>query len=389
MVVYQTPAESVRITAANASSQRIPVRRRSNNDCSGSASLPSHSTDDLGLQLAMAVPGYLPDGGRAVAWRGESEHDLVSQLPHHVEAWPGRTTWSFKQRHPGCVVPRRHEAAEPSVPPIDPKVAATGLADDVNGSVLARPSHIRREPSRATDRRRRRVAGHVHDPAIDRALTIELPRLTRRVTPCNQDDESDQKHTPHISRTTQTATKFHEPPRVKRNFSASGIVQALMKRPLVGIGLVVVAAAAGLLLLNSSRPPSDSGYRVNIQPSRPLSVSECLSELRRLGSGFHSEVCRAGRGRPWFRLRLRNVSDNLGSPACRATAYDSHGDALFEDDLPLGIVNFPGGPPVPKGTTFRLTWYLSPTYAPKPWTPAMIDHYTASCHGRTDSQIPI
>ena len=159
------------------------------------------------------------------------------------------------------------------------------------------------------------------------------------------------------------------------------------------VTVVVVATLAGFAALIVMRGDSQSGYRVDLRPTQPLTLRACVAELRAKGSGFRRAACMAGDGKAWFALNLVNVSDDLGNPTCRATAYDASGSVLFEDDLPLGIISFPAGPPVVKGSTFRFVWYLPVgdphTYVERAaWTPSAVDHYTASCHGRPSSTLP-
>jgi hypothetical protein len=159
----------------------------------------------------------------------------------------------------------------------------------------------------------------------------------------------------------------------------------------VALVVAVVSVAVASIGLRDSKP---SGYRIDLRPRQPLSVQACVLELRAKGSSFGRKACLAGDGKAWFSLRLLNVADDLGNPTCRATAYDVGGRALFEDDLPLGLVNFPAGPPVVKGSMFRFVWYLPigdpRTYVERQhWTPGAVDHYTASCHGRSSSNLPI
>jgi hypothetical protein len=167
-----------------------------------------------------------------------------------------------------------------------------------------------------------------------------------------------------------------------------------MRMRIAVVGALVMAIVAVVVATIGMRGATASGYRVDLRPRHPLTLRACVAELRAKGSGFGRQACLAGDGKAWFSLHLVNLSDDLGNPTCRATAYDLSGRALFEDDLPLGLINFPAGPSVVKGSTFQFVWYLPigdpQTYVERQhWTPSAVDHYTASCHGRSSSQLPI
>jgi hypothetical protein len=158
-------------------------------------------------------------------------------------------------------------------------------------------------------------------------------------------------------------------------------------------GLLTLVAAAAWLLISSFPGDSNHGYRVTVTPTPPLTLKACRSELRRFGT-YGGAYCDGGSDHPWFEIRLRNVSDQLGYPTCTVTALDKSANALFDQHVWFPI-DFPAGPPVIKGTAIRFTWYLSdtkhdPSYVEhRAWTPTQIDRYTVSCHGRPDSQVPI
>lgn len=172
-----------------------------------------------------------------------------------------------------------------------------------------------------------------------------------------------------------------------------------MKRLLV---IIVMSLAAlvigGTLVWEGTRNSGDPthGYRVSVLPHSALPPAECLKELRANGIQHgDGQLCTAAVAhRPWFEIHLRNVSDDNGYPVCRLTAYDVGGRALFEQAVwfPVG---FPAGPSVIRGTSFHMVWYLGApnqdeSYVEhQPWTPGEISRYTASCHGRPDSQVPI
>ncbi len=167
-----------------------------------------------------------------------------------------------------------------------------------------------------------------------------------------------------------------------------------MKRVLACIALISAVAVVAVIVGSAAHGSGDSGYRITMTPRSPLTMAACVSELKAKGSGFGRQQCLAGHGKPWFVIHIRNVGDERGYPACHATAFDAGATALFEDDLPLGIIGFPAGPSVQKGTAFRLAWYMPVadphTYIKRSdWTPAAIDRYSVSCHGRSESQIPI
>jgi hypothetical protein len=169
-----------------------------------------------------------------------------------------------------------------------------------------------------------------------------------------------------------------------------------MLRTIAGVvgGLVVLVAGAVLLLV-ASRPngSSNTGYRVMLGPVSALSLTLCHHELRIKHMTKFRLDCQPAQDRPWFDIRVRNVSDRLGFPVCRAEAFDQSGNALFEQDVPIYILTAVSGPPVIEGTGIHLVWYFSKgdsSYVEhRPWNPTQIDHYTASCHGRPDSQVPI
>jgi hypothetical protein len=154
----------------------------------------------------------------------------------------------------------------------------------------------------------------------------------------------------------------------------------------------------GTLVWNTMRNSGDEshGYRVRVSPHVALAPADCLKELRANGVQQGGEqLCTAAIARrPWFDIHLRNVSDNNGYPVCTLTAHDASGARLFEQRawFPVG---FPAGPSVVRGTSFHIIWYLpepsqDASYVKhRPWTSNQIRRYTASCHGRPDSQVPI
>jgi hypothetical protein len=158
-------------------------------------------------------------------------------------------------------------------------------------------------------------------------------------------------------------------------------------------GLLLLVGAAAWLLVSSFPNDSNHGYRVTLSPVSALSLTLCHQELRVKHMTKFRLDCAPSQDRPWFDIRVRNVSDSLGFPVCRAEAFDQNGDALFDQDVPIYILTTISGPPVIKGTSIHLVWYFSESDSSyvehRPWKPTQIDHYTASCHGRPDSQVPI
>ena len=167
----------------------------------------------------------------------------------------------------------------------------------------------------------------------------------------------------------------------------------------VGITLatILVLIGAGVwLLVSSFRDDSHTGYTVVMRPALPPSASACKAEVARLRITFVTPDCTPSGRRAWFVVTVRNVSDSNGFPVCMTTAYAKDGQALFDRAIPIWVVGGePSGPPVQRGTTVRLVWYFDDhahdsTYVQHAtWAPVTIDHYTASCHGRPDSQVPI
>jgi hypothetical protein len=159
------------------------------------------------------------------------------------------------------------------------------------------------------------------------------------------------------------------------------------------IGLIAVLLVAGGLWRVAGRDDT-GGYRITLTPAKPLSLDACAAQSHRLGGSSGDDSCRAGEGKPWFRLRLRNVSDSRGFPVCHAKAFDAGGDALFEDDVVLAWIHFPQGPEVRQGTSVAVRWYFGVDnplsyFATRDWSVDQIDHYTAECHGRDASDLPI
>ena len=160
--------------------------------------------------------------------------------------------------------------------------------------------------------------------------------------------------------------------------------------------ILVVIGAGVWLLVSSLRDDSHTGYTVVMRPALPPSASACKAEVARLRITFVTPDCTPPGRRAWFVVTLRNVSDSNGFPVCMTTAYAKDGQALFDRAIPIWVVGGePSGPPVQRGTTLRLVWYFDDpardsTYIQHAaWAPVTIDHYTASCHGRPDSQVPI
>lgn len=163
---------------------------------------------------------------------------------------------------------------------------------------------------------------------------------------------------------------------------------------LVVAGLLTLLGAAAWLLISSFPGDSNHGYQVTVTPTQPLTLKACSSELQRFGNHYGGNYCAGGNGRPWFEIRLRNVSDVLGYPTCTVTAFDRSGDSLFDQHVWFPV-NSPAGPAVIKGTAIHFTWYFGaakddPSYVGhRTWKSDQINRYTVSCHGRPDSQVPI
>jgi hypothetical protein len=183
---------------------------------------------------------------------------------------------------------------------------------------------------------------------------------------------------------------------VHRRPGSSSSSKLVMARTLATILAVLAATVAAAIWLLVSSFPDDSnhGYRVTARPTAPLSPSQCRLELRRKGTSHAETFCSDGDGRPWFEMHLRNVGDHNGYPICRITAFDAAAHPLFDQDVEWAF-DVPAGPAVDKGTALTYVWYFpKPTNDPsyvqhQPWTLTAIDHYSASCHGRTQSQVPI
>jgi hypothetical protein len=174
---------------------------------------------------------------------------------------------------------------------------------------------------------------------------------------------------------------------------SSKIVMARTIATTLGV-LVAIVVALVWLLVSSFPDDSNHGYQATLRPIAPLSPAACRAELQALKSIYDAPACRAGSLSPWFELQLRNVSDHNGFPICRATAFNAAGQPLFDQDVDW-IYEFPTGPPLPKGTALRFVWYFttrkndSSYVQHQPWKRTQIDHYSATCHGRPQSQVPI
>lgn len=157
------------------------------------------------------------------------------------------------------------------------------------------------------------------------------------------------------------------------------------------VGVLLLAGISGLILAH--RGSGDNGYRVAMRPTAPLSPAACKAEIQALRMTFANFPCTSTQ--PWFQITVTNVHDANGYPVCRATAYNRVGQALFDRYVPTGVVGGgPSGPAVERGSTLRLIWYLDPpnddpSYVQHAsWTTDEISRYSATCHGRPQSQVP-
>jgi hypothetical protein len=161
---------------------------------------------------------------------------------------------------------------------------------------------------------------------------------------------------------------------------------------------VLAAIVAGLawLLVSSFPDTSNTGYRVTMRPTTGLSRRACKDEVRRLHMLVEATACTPRADRPWFEITIINVRDKNGYPDCTATAYNKAGQALFDWGIPISVIGpVPAGPPVTRGASLHLVWYFDPrteagSYIKRAaWTPGIIGRYSATCHGRPPSQVPI
>jgi hypothetical protein len=91
-------------------------------------------------------------------------------------------------------------------------------------------------------------------------------------------------------------------------------------------------------------------------------------------------VCRAGKGRSWYRAVLTNHGPGA-YPACTVTAISLHGRVVFSGTILLSFGGAPAGLFAPGHRSVAFDWYL-PRKTHRP-----IIRYTAACS--VDSNPPV
>lgn len=118
----------------------------------------------------------------------------------------------------------------------------------------------------------------------------------------------------------------------------------------VGVLVAVVAWQAG---------HRSAQITLRMKPAAPLTVAACVAEVGSYGysAGAARNICAFGRARSWYHAVITNKGPGA-YPSCQATAFDSHGKAVFSGALAFMFGGFPAGLFVPGYRSTAFDWYL-------------------------------
>jgi hypothetical protein len=111
-----------------------------------------------------------------------------------------------------------------------------------------------------------------------------------------------------------------------------------------------------------------------MKPAPQLPIRVCIAEARRYGYSTWgaASICAASEGRSWYHAVLTNRGPGA-YPACKATAFGTHGNAVFTGQLLFSFGGVPAGLFAPGHRSIAFDWYLpKKTHGP-------VARYTAAC----------
>jgi hypothetical protein len=105
-----------------------------------------------------------------------------------------------------------------------------------------------------------------------------------------------------------------------------------------------------------------------VRPIAPLTLSDCVAEMRRWGRGGSTAVdaCRQGRRQTWFRAVITNTGGDQTAVLCAVNAFGGSGNRIGGTiPLPVYIVQEPGVMWLNAHQTRTVEWFFDPHDAPQ------------------------
>lgn len=132
----------------------------------------------------------------------------------------------------------------------------------------------------------------------------------------------------------------------------------------------IASVGAAALTIWLTRPAQ---VLLSITPVRPLTLSSCAIEAHHNGYSLAAgrSICLPGASTNWYRAVLTNRG-SYALVSCRATAYGSAGQTVFNGYLPFELFGI-RGLFAPAHQRIRFYWYL-----PQPAT-GPVKQYVATC----------
>jgi hypothetical protein len=148
------------------------------------------------------------------------------------------------------------------------------------------------------------------------------------------------------------------------------------RRTLVILLVVLLATYVAAVVI---RPPvgcnlpgagcgDSTAITATVKPIPPLSMSDCVAEMRRWGRGGSTatSACREGRGRAWFRAVVANTTGDRTAVLCDVYAFRASGKQIgAKIPVPVYIVQEPGVMVLNAHQTRTVEWFFDPHDAPK------------------------
>jgi hypothetical protein len=144
---------------------------------------------------------------------------------------------------------------------------------------------------------------------------------------------------------------------------------------------IMVVHSQGVCSLPGAGPCSGGPViTATVKPIAPLSVADCVVEMRRWGRGglTAADACREGRGQTWFRAVVTNTSGDQTAVLCDVHAFRPSGKRIGRAiPLPVFIVQEPGVMWLNGHQTRTVSWFFDAHDAPKHIGAAA--RFTAQC----------
>jgi hypothetical protein len=132
---------------------------------------------------------------------------------------------------------------------------------------------------------------------------------------------------------------------------------------------VVITHPQGACSLPVAGPCSgEPAIAATVKPIAPLSLSDCVAEMRRWGRGGSTAAddCRQGRRRAWFKAVVRNSSGDRTPVLCDVYAFRASGKQIgAKIPLPVYVVQEPGVMWLGGHQTRVVEWFFDPHDAPR------------------------